>query len=95
MSSNDPYVISDSTKKNEIIVIVNQNHPYWATQLVGTESILDYLRQCVYDSVAEWQAQAIVSAIDPDTVKLLKDRLLRVPLEMESHNEPSPDGDVN
>ena len=96
MSSNDPYVISDSTKTNEITVIVNQNHPYWATQLIGTESILDYLRQCVYDSVAEWHARAKVSTIDPDTVKLLKDRLLRVPMEMESHGETeTPTADVN
>jgi len=45
------------------------------------------LRQCIYDSVAEWQARAKASTIDPDTVKLLKDRLLRVPLSMESHEQ--------
>ena len=84
-SPNDPYVISDSTKENEIIVIVNINHPYWNTQLHGTENVRDYLRQCVYDSVAEWQARTKASRIDPHTVKLLKDRLLRVPLEIESH----------
>ena len=87
MSSNDPYVISDSTKKNEITIIVNQNHPYWTTQLSGQNSILGYLHQCTYDSVAEWQARAKVSTIDPDTIKLLKDRLLRVPLTVESHGE--------
>ena len=88
MSPNDPYVVSDSTKGNEITVIVNTNHPYWGTQLEGTESVKDYLRQCVYDSVAEWQARAKASRIDPDTVKLLKDNLLRVPLQMESHGGP-------
>ena len=87
MSSNDPYVISDSTKANEVTVIVNQNHPYWVTQLSGSQSILDYLRQCIYDSVAEWHVRAKVSTIDPDTIRLLKDRLLRVPMEMESHDE--------
>ena len=84
MSPNDPYVVSDSTQSNKIIVIVNRNHPYWA-QLSGTESVRDYLRQCVYDSVAEWQARAKASTIDADTVKLLKDHLLRLPLQMESH----------
>lgn len=91
MSPNDPYVVSDSTKANEITVIVNRNHPYWITQLVGAESVRDYLRQCIYDSVAEWQARAKASTIDPDTVKLLKDHLLRVPLEMESHAAPTPE----
>lgn len=85
MSPNDPYVVSDSTLGNEITVIVNLNHPYFATQLGGLESVRDYFRQCIYDSVAEWQARAKTSRIDSDTIKLLKDRLLRVPLEMESH----------
>lgn len=90
MSPNDPYVVSDSTKPNEITVIVNRNHPYWITQLVGAESVRDYLRQCIYDSVAEWQARAKAATIDPDTVKLLKDHLLRVPMEMESHAVDAP-----
>jgi hypothetical protein len=90
MSPNDPYVVSDSTKTSELTVIVNRNHPYWITQLVGTESVRDYLRQCIYDSVAEWQARAKASRLDPDTVKLLKDHLLRVPIEMESHASDAP-----
>jgi hypothetical protein len=89
MSPNDPYVVSDATKMSEITVIVNTNHPYWNTQLSGAESVSDYLRQCIYDSVAEWQARAKTSMIDPDTVKLLKDHLLRVPLSMESHVDDS------
>src|SRR5262249_3354878 len=80
-----PYVVSESTQSNKIIVVVNKNHPYWSTQLSGTESVRDYLRQCVYDAVAEWQARAKASTIDTNTVKLLKDHLLRVSLQMESH----------
>ena len=94
MSQNDPYVVSDSTKTNEITVIVNRNHPYWITQLIDTESVRDYLRHCIYDSVAEWQARAKASTIDPDTIKLLKDHLLRVPLQMESHGEEEPPADA-
>ena len=85
MSPNDPYVVSESTQSNKIIVVVNKNHPFLSTQLSGTESVRDYLRQCIYDAVAEWQARAKASTIDANTVKLLKDHLLRVPLQMESH----------
>lgn len=92
MSPNDPYVVSDSTKGSEITVIVNTSHPYWGTQLEGTESVRDYLRHCIYDSVAEWQARAKAARIDPDTVKLLKDNLLRVPLQMESHGDEASEG---
>ena len=88
MSSNDPHVVSDSTKPNEFTVVVNSSHPYWST-LVGAESVLDYLRQCIYDSVAECQARAKAAGIDSNTIKLLKDHLLRVPLEMESHADGS------
>ena len=73
MSPNDPYVVSDSTRASQITVIVNTSHPYWTTQLQGAESVRDYLRQRMYDSVAEWQARARASRIDPDTVKLPKD----------------------
>ena len=86
MSPNDPYVVSDSTKETQVIVIVNQSHPYWTAELSSAESVLDYLRQCVYDSVSEWQARRMNAEIDPETIKLLKDRLLRIPMELESHN---------
>ena len=82
-SPNDQYAYADSANPNEITVIVNVEHPYWKTQLTDPRSILDYLRHCVYDSLAEWQAQEKTSEIDSSTVKLLKDRLLRVPFQIE------------
>ena len=90
MSPNDPYVAAETTQPSKIIVVVNKNHPYWA-QLSGTESVRDYLRQCVYDAVAEWQARTKAATIDYDTVKLLKDQLLRLPLQMESHADGPTD----
>lgn len=92
MSPNDPYVVGESAKGDEITVIVNKSHPYWASRLSTAGSVEDYLRQCVYDSVAEWQARAKAAAIDPDTIKLLKDQLLRVPLLMEVHEEEGSRG---
>jgi hypothetical protein len=92
MSPSDPYVLSDSTSENEVTVLVNLSHPYFATQLGDADSLADYFRQCAYDSVAEWQARRKTSRIDPDTIKLLKDGLLRVALEMESHQLDSDDG---
>lgn len=88
MSPNDPYVVTDSTEPKDVIVIVNTSHPHW-TQLKGSEGVLNYFRHCTYDAVAEWQARSKASRIDPDTVKLLKDALLRLPLELESHADSS------
>lgn len=86
MSPNDPYVVTDSAKPNEVVVIVNTSHPHWG-QLKGSEGVLNYLRHCTYDAVAEWQARSKAARIDPDTIKLLKDALLRLPLEFESHGD--------
>ena len=85
LSERDAYVYQEATKPTEIIVTVNQNHPFWTTQLRGAESVLEYLRQCIYDALAEWQACNKVSRFDPDTIKWLKDGFLRLPTEIERH----------
>jgi Histidine kinase-, DNA gyrase B-, and HSP90-like ATPase len=84
MSPNDPYLTLDARNGKEVIVIVNQTHPHWR-QLKGSEGVLNYLRHCTYDGIAEWQCWSIASRIDTDTIKLLKDKLLRIPLEIEKH----------
>ena len=86
VKSGDCSIIEHYSGHKTVIDICN-------AQLGGLESVRDYLRQCIYDSVAEWQARAKTARIDSDTIKLLKDRLLRVPLEMESHaaGEEAPD----
>ncbi|MGC4041900.1 MAG: ATP-binding protein [Flavobacterium sp.] len=83
MSINDPYVINNSTSdKDVVIVIVNKNHPIW-NELGDSRGVLNYLRQCVYDGVAEWKAYFINSSLKPDTIKYIKDDLLRVPFNIE------------
>lgn len=77
-SPNDPYVTVDSPHTDRVVVIVNMRHPF-IQQLEGSEGVLNYLRHCAYDAIAEWQAMRVTTQIDPDTVKILKDRLLRVP----------------
>jgi hypothetical protein len=86
LSPNDPYVTVEATQPSEIIVILNSAHPHWK-ELKGSEGVLNFIRDCTYDGIAEWQARTKASRIDPDTIKLLKDKLLRVPFEMEKHSE--------
>ncbi len=95
LSDRDAYVYQEATKPTEIIVTVNQNHPFWTTQLRGPEAVLEYLRQCTYDALAEWQATNKVSRFDPDTIKWLKDGFLRLPLEIEQHRaDKEAEGEV-
>ena len=82
MSPNDPYVIIESTKSQAaVIVIINLSHPHWS-ELTTNESILNFLRHCTYDGVAESKAFFATGKIEPDTVKLIKDNLLRVPMDL-------------
>lgn len=82
MSPNDPYVLIESTEsKTSVIVIINLAHPYWS-QLTKSESILNFIRHCTYDGVSEWKAYVVTGKTDPDTVKLVKDNLLRIPANL-------------
>ena len=84
MSPNDPYVIIESTESEKsVVVIVNLAHPHWS-QLTNTQSIENFVRHCIYDGVAEWKAYFKTKRIDPDTVKLIKDNLLRIPFILEN-----------
>ncbi len=83
MSPNDPYVIIEATEsENAVIVIINLAHPHWS-QLTTDESITNFIRHCTYDGVAEWKAYVATGKIEPDTVKLIKDNLLRIPMTID------------
>ncbi len=86
MSPNDPYVTHDSTHEEVVSIIINQCHPHWK-QLKGSDGVLNYLRHCVYDGIAEWRAKHKAGALTPNTIKYLKDRLLRVPFEIEMNTD--------
>jgi hypothetical protein len=74
---NDPYVAVDSTS-NRVVIAVNMRHPY-IQELSGSEGVLNYLRHCMYHAIAEWQARRKTTSLDPDTIRILKDLLLRLP----------------
>ena len=84
MSLNDRYLTVEAARDTEIIIIINENHPHWF-QIRGMEGTLNYLRHCVYDGIAEWQARKKQGTIDPDTIKVFKDGYLRIPMEIQRH----------
>ena len=83
MSPNDPYVLYDPiSEENTVIIIVNKRHPFW-NELEGDIGVLNYLRQCVYDGIAEWKAYNQKKEITAETVKYIKDDLMRLPFEIQ------------
>ncbi len=92
LSSYDPYVIADSVKKSsevdELSIIFNPNHPHW-TEIKDQEGVSIFIRQVVYDGVAEWKAWKKTGAINHDTVKFIKDNLLRIPFKVQNSSTDS------
>ena len=84
MGPNDPYVVCEAGQSDKIIVIINMQHPH-VRNIEGEQALINYFRHCVYDAVAEWQAQRLRSRLDSNTIKTLKDQLLRVSFQMEQH----------
>lgn len=84
-SANDPYVICESTRSDRLVVVINMNHPHVAS--IDENGLLNYFRHCTYDGLAEWRAMSQSAAIDPGTVKRLKDIFLRVAFEIEMHSD--------
>jgi hypothetical protein len=87
LSPNDPYVILDSAAVEQVTVIVNLNHPYFMTQIGGNDGVLNYFRHCIYDAVSEARARSWSRDINPETIKMIKDKLLRVPFQMIEHDD--------
>ncbi len=81
-SSFEPYVlIESSSKTNCVLVLINTLHPHYE-EITTSETLINFIRHCVYDGVAEWKAIKLLGSIQPYTIKHLKDSLLRVPFEM-------------
>ena len=79
-NDNDKANDEAKNKDNEIIIVINQLHPHWS-MLEGENSIVNYLRHCVYDGIAEFRA-AKMSRLEPDSIKRLKDNYLRVSFDL-------------
>lgn len=57
-------------------VIINGIHPYYQT-LEAKDGIAECIQQYIYDAVAEFKAVKMISRVNPDSVRRLKDSLLR------------------
>lgn len=90
VSEFDPYVaIEINTKADVLDVVVNAIHPH-VQEMTTSETLTNYVRHCVYDGVAEWQALKMLGDIQPYTVKTLKDGLLRLPFQMKQNSFVKP-----
>lgn len=73
----EPYlVIRFRSQKDEIGILINRNHPHWKT-MESVEAIFNFIKHCIYDGISEWKANWLIGSLEPETIKMIKDRLLR------------------
>jgi hypothetical protein len=78
----DPYVLSEyRNQKNSVSIIINMRHPF-IKDLETSSDVLNHFRHSIYDGISEWKAWSDRGEIDPSTIKLIKDQLLRSPFEL-------------
>lgn len=78
-SEYEPYLtMSPSASPGEVHVIINALHPYY--QSLDACAAEECIHQYIYDAVAEYRAHQLSTKIVPDTVRRLKDALLKVPI---------------
>lgn len=77
-SEYDPYVtIAAGADAGTIHVIINNLHPYYAS-LETADAADECLRQYMFDAIAEYRASKLAGRVNPDSVRRLKNDLLRV-----------------
>jgi len=87
LSERDFYFAYELPRDNELHVLVNMAHPY-LTQVPGSDGLANYLRQCIFDAIAEHKTHIQRGTIHSNTVRLWKDQLLRIPLLIQDDDTP-------
>jgi hypothetical protein len=78
VSEFEPYVtLAAAADAGTIHVVVNGLHPYYLG-MDSADSIDECIRQFVYDAIAEYRVSKLAARLTPNSVRRLKDSLLRV-----------------
>lgn len=77
-SEHDPHmVLVTGAEQGTVHVIINRIHPYYSL-LESSDAINECIRQYIYDAIAEYRVSKLQGRVNPDSVRRLKDTLLRV-----------------
>ncbi len=58
-------------------MIINGLHPYYAS-IESSDAVEECIRQYIYDAIAEYRVSKLQCPVTPESVKRLKNDLLRV-----------------
>ena len=75
-SENDPH-LTFVPHPDSVTVIINQQHPYYIDLEDSAERVKEIVFQYIYDAVAEYRVFERLARPQPESVRKLKDQLLR------------------
>ena len=81
-SDNDPYLGIEVESKDVLNVVINMRHPH-VRDLSGRLGVLNYLKACTYEGVAQWRVQKVWGVDSPELIRVIKDALLRIGASMD------------
>ena len=76
-SSRNPYLGIQITADDNLNVVINMNHPH-VKDLSGRIGVLNHLKTCTYEGVAQWKVQNTWGQHNPELIRVIKDSLLRI-----------------
>ena len=76
-SNRNPYLGIDIRSGDVLNVVINMKHPH-VRDLSGRMGILNHLKACTYEGVAQWKVQRTWGEDKPELIRVIKDALLRV-----------------
>jgi hypothetical protein len=80
-SQYEPHVVFVPGAEADVLhVIINGLHPYYQT-LEAKDAIAECIQQYIFDAVAEFKTSKLVARVNPDSVRSVKNSLLRARAE--------------
>lgn len=82
LSPNDPYYAYEVTADGDLITLINTQHPGYITAQGASNPGSVYFLQCALDSFAEWRCQFLINDLVPESIKEIKDQILKYHAEI-------------
>lgn len=77
LSVNDPFLVIEAGP-DRLDLLINSQHPYYRAGMSsgGEAFLVEYIRNCLFDGLAEWKARRQSVSLEPETIRLIKNNLL-------------------
>jgi len=82
LSPNEPYYAYEIMEDGNLITIINTQHPGYTYAQNSENPAFVYFLQCALDSFAEWRCQALIHDLVPESIKEIKDQILKYRAEI-------------